>query len=72
MLRLLELFPEALRTESGCVKPVVVKGTDGGPDDNPRYEKCIIMACKLFKEWKLDLYVETTNGAGLSAFNKVL
>lgn len=31
------------------VKPVIVKGTDGGPDENPRFEKNIIMGCKTFQ-----------------------
>ena len=31
------------------VKPVLVKGTDGGPDENPRFEKNIIMGCKTFQ-----------------------
>ena len=29
LLRVIELFPEAFKTESGRVKPVMIKGTDG-------------------------------------------
>ena len=31
------------------VKPVIIKGTDGGPDENPRFEKNITMGCKTFQ-----------------------
>ena len=31
------------------IKPVLVKGTDGGPDENPRFHKNIIMGCKTFQ-----------------------
>ena len=51
--------------------PVMIKETDGGPDENPRFEKNINMGCKTFKELNLDLYIEVTNAPGLSAFNKV-
>lgn len=86
--RVIELYPEAFK-HNGKVKPCLIKGTDGGPDENPRFEKNIIMGCKAFKvninlytlissqylfilkELDLDLYLETTNAPGLSAFNKV-
>ena len=29
LLRVVELFPEAFKTEQGRVKPVIIKGTDG-------------------------------------------
>ena len=50
---------------------LIYKGTDGGPDENPRYEKNIMMGCKTFQQYALDLFVETTNAPGLSAYNKV-
>ena len=71
LIRMVELFPEAFKTENGDIKPVMIKGTDGGPDENPRFEKNIFMASKTFQEFKLDLYIEVTNAPGLSAFNKV-
>ena len=71
LLKVIELFPDAFKTEDGRVKPVMIKGTDGGPDENPRFEKNINMGCKTFKEFNLDLYIEVTNAPGLSAFNKV-
>ena len=71
LLRAVELFPEAFKTEDGNVKPIMIKGTDGGPDENPRFEKNVFMGCKTFSEFKMDLYIEVTNAPGLSAFNKV-
>ena len=49
----------------------MIKGTDGGPDENPRFEKNIFMGCKTFSDFKLDLYIEVTNAPSLSAYNKV-
>ena len=71
LLKVVELFPDAFKTDDGRIKPVMIKGTDGGPDENPRFEKNINMGCKTFKELNLDLYIEVTNAPGLSAFNKV-
>ena len=31
--------------ETGEVKPILVKGVDGGPGENPRFDKNINMAC---------------------------
>ena len=61
----------AMKAETGNIKPVLVIGKDGGPDENPRFEKNINMGCKLFTEWNLDLLLEVTNAPGLSAYNKV-
>ena len=51
-------------------KPVVIKGVDGGPDENPRFEKNINMACKTFQDFQLDMLMEVTNAPGLSAYNR--
>ena len=51
-------------------KPVVIKGVDGGPDENPRFEKNINMACKTFEDFQLDMLMEVTNAPGLSAYNR--
>ena len=48
LLRVIQLYPNAFFNES-VFKPVLVKGTDGGPDENPRFEKNINMACKIFE-----------------------
>ena len=53
------------------MKPVIIKGTDGGPDENPRFDKNINMGCKSFQQLKIDLLIEVTNAPGLSAYNKV-
>ena len=71
LLRLVHLFPDVFRAESGQMKHVLIKGTDGGPDENPRFEKNIFMGCKTFRDFNLDLYIEVTNAPGLSCFNKV-
>ena len=70
LLRLVHLFPDVFRAESGQMKHVMIKGTDGGPDENPRFEKNIFMGCKTFRDFDLDLYIEVTNAPGLSCFNK--
>ena len=51
-------------------KPVIIKGVDGGPDENPRFENNINMACKTFQDFGLDLLMEVTNAPGLSAYNR--
>ena len=51
-------------------KPVWMKGVDGGPDENPRFEKNIIMGCKTFRDFDLDCLIEVTNAPGLSAYNR--
>ena len=57
--RVAELFPEALKDDDGETLPILIIGTDGGPDENPRFEKNINMGSKLMKEWNLDHFVET-------------
>lgn len=48
-MHVINLFPEAFKQSSGSVKPVLVVGKDGGPDENPRFEKNIVMGCRTFK-----------------------
>ena len=50
------------------VKPVIVITVDGGPDENPRYQKVIEMAVH---QKNLDAYFIATNAPGRSAFNRV-
>ena len=47
--RFKELSPDIFNTETGETKPILVKGVDGGPDENPRFDKNIIMGCKTFQ-----------------------
>ena len=51
--RVIELFPQAFIQANGNVKPVICKGTDGGPDENPRYNNNINMACKAFQVFSI-------------------
>ena len=44
---------------------------DGGPDENPRYEKTINCSIKYFVENGLDAFFLATNAPGCSAFNRV-
>ena len=69
-MKAVELFPDAFCVD-GNVKPVLIKGVDGGPDENPRFDKTINMAVKTFTDLGLDCYIEVTNAPGLSAYNKV-
>ena len=46
LLRVIDVFPDVFKTESGEIKPVLIKGVDGGPDENPRFDKNISMGCK--------------------------
>lgn len=44
---------------------------DGGPDENPRYEKTIKVAIHHFNKLNLDALFVATNAPGRSAFNRV-
>ena len=72
--RLLTLKEFDVITKSGVdrlVKPVVVFTVDGGPDENPRYQKVIKVAIHHFVEHNLDALFVATNAPGRSAFNRV-
>lgn len=64
-------FASMCKTSSGSIKPVVIVCSDGGLDENPRYEKMIKYAVKHFKENDLDALFVVTNAPGRSAFNRV-
>ena len=53
------------------MQPVLVIAVDGGPDENPRYQKVIEMAVHHFVQNNLDAYLIATNASGRSAFNRV-
>lgn len=44
---------------------------DGGPDENPRYDKVVTAAINHFIDNDLDAYFVATNAPGRSAFNRV-
>ena len=64
-----EIFKSISQTTDGEVKPVVIVCSDGGPDENPRYESVIRFAIDNFKMYDLDGYFAVTNAPGRSAFN---
>lgn len=66
----LESF-EVLLKFDGFVKPVLIFIVDGGPDENPRYQKVIQTAVHHFMEHNLDALFVATNAPGRSAFNRV-
>jgi hypothetical protein len=69
---MIETYPTVFKNQqTGAVKPVIIKGVDGGPDENPRFEKNILMGSKLFQELGVDCLIEVTNAPGLSAYNLV-
>lgn len=53
------------------VKPVVIFSVDGGPDENPRYQKVIDVGIHHFVKHDLDALFIATNAPGRSAFNRV-
>lgn len=53
------------------MKPVVIVTVDGGPDENPRYQKVIDVAIHHFVNNNLDALFIATNAPGRSAFNRV-
>ncbi|XP_062550683.1 uncharacterized protein LOC134215536 [Armigeres subalbatus] len=71
--RLLQIssFDPIMKTSGGAVKPVIIITVDGGPDENPRFSKCIDVAILHFKTYDLDAYLIATNAPGRSAFNPV-
>ncbi|KAG5860711.1 hypothetical protein JTB14_029385, partial [Gonioctena quinquepunctata] len=67
----LEEFRLLAKTDHGLVKPVVIMTVDGGPDENPRYQKVIEFAIQHFKRHDLDALFLATNAPGRSAYNRV-
>lgn len=64
-------FSELVRRDDSNAKPVLVIISDGGPDENPRYEKVQQQAVETFKKYNLDAIFLATNAPGRSAFNAV-
>ncbi|EFX75970.1 hypothetical protein DAPPUDRAFT_107360 [Daphnia pulex] len=57
---------------NGLGKPEVVGySVDGGPDENPRYQKVIETAIHHFKKQNFDAVFVATNAPGRSSFNRV-
>ena len=64
-------FRDNLHTSSGLSKPVMIITCDGGPDENPRYQKTINASIDIFCTFDLDALFIATNAPGRSAFNRV-
>jgi hypothetical protein len=53
------------------VKPIFIFSVDGGPDENPRFQKVINIATHHFLKNNMDALFIATNAPGRSAFNRV-
>ena len=69
MIRSLPEFAESFNFDE-TEKKVMIVTVDGGPDENPRYQKTIASAIEYFEEYQLDALFLATNAAGHSAFNR--
>lgn len=67
----LEEFKYLLTKPDGSTKPILILTVDGGPDENPRFQKNIEIAIHHFIKKKLDCLFIATNAPGRSAFNIV-
>ncbi|GBN78913.1 hypothetical protein AVEN_255368-1, partial [Araneus ventricosus] len=67
----LKEFEELVKTEEGFIKPVIIVTVDGGPDENPRYQKVISFAINHFKKHDFDAIFIACNAPGRSAYNRV-
>lgn len=66
-----DTFKPLCRTDDETeTKPVVIVHSDGGPDENPRFQKVIKLAIEHFKTENLNAYFAATNAPGRSAFNR--
>ena len=70
-LRSIPSFQPLMCTADGCVKPIVVVASDGGPDENPRFAKPLQVAAARFIDWDLDVYLSGTHAPHYSAYNRV-
>ncbi|XP_045034353.1 uncharacterized protein LOC123475557 [Daphnia magna] len=70
--RLLNLpeFNSITKSSDERVKPIVMFSVDGGPDENPRYNKVIEVAIHHFVSHDLDAIFIFTNAPGRSAHNR--
>ena len=64
-------FQNDMFTSTGLMKPVMVITCDGGPDENPRYQKKIACAINYFCKFDLNAMCVATNAPGRSAYNRV-
>ena len=72
--RLLELEEFDIVTKdpsNKMIKPILIMSVDGGPDENPRYQKVIDVAIHHFVKQNIDAMFVATNAPGRSAYNRV-
>ena len=70
-VRSLPEFATSFQTDRYEEKKVMIVTVDGGPDENPRYEKTINCSIKYFVENGLHAFFLATNAPGRSACNRV-
>ena len=70
-IRDIEEFRDNLRTSCGQSKPIMIVTCDGGPDENPRYQKTIGASIDYSCSFNLDAFFVVTNAPGRSAYNRV-
>ena len=62
---------QSIVKHNGKVKPVAIFFFDGGPDENPRFQKTLDVAIQHFKRRKFDALVISTLVLGMSSYNQV-
>ena len=67
-IRSLPEFAESFKFDE-TEKKVMIVTVDGGPDENPCYQKTMASAIEYFEEYQLDALFLATNAPGRSAFN---
>ena len=70
-VRQLPQFHDNMYTSNDLVKPIMIITCDGGPDENPRYQKTISCAIDYFCSYDLDTLFIGINAPGRSSFNRV-
>ena len=70
-VRSLPDFAMSSQTDRHEEKKIIFVTIDGGPDENPRYEKTINCSIKYFVENGLDAFFLATNASVRSSFNHV-
>ena len=70
-VRSLPEFTTSFQTDRLEEKKVMIVIVDGGPDENPKYEKTISFLLNYSVENGLDAFFLGTNAQGRSAFNRV-
>lgn len=70
-VREIEEFRDNLTTSSGLVKSVTIVTCDGGPNENPHYQKTISASIDYFCSFDLDTFFVASNAPGRSAYNWV-